>query len=252
MRDNTLIRLSVRLYAALLRLYPEPFRNQYRHEMQVVFRDQCRSAHRRRGKWGVIHLWLRSLPDVIANACGERLTMLRHPKTRNAFLVLALGDLALIGSWILLAWTMLGTVLLLDPWEFNYSTQPAGTLEWSLGYFFNTPVGRYGPAVIVLLLQFRHLFVIGRASGNHGKVVWIFALTNTLCALALIGVIAWGWQFTRMIFPQCFATQSDGSYGWTYGCNVPGILTACLLLLGAFAAQSRLVTSRRVESIPAV
>jgi len=63
----------VRAYAALLRLYPRRFRDEYRREMVVLFAQQLMDARSSDGNVGVVRLWLRSLVDLIATAPGEHL-----------------------------------------------------------------------------------------------------------------------------------------------------------------------------------
>ncbi|HEY8437953.1 MAG TPA: hypothetical protein VIK65_05000 [Candidatus Limnocylindrales bacterium] len=63
----------VRVYGALLRLYPRTFRQGYRHEMTVLFAQQLEDARATDGTVGVLRLWARSLADVVATAPAEHL-----------------------------------------------------------------------------------------------------------------------------------------------------------------------------------
>jgi hypothetical protein len=63
----------VRAYSALLRLYPQRFRAEYRREMTVLFAQQLDDARSIEGTFGVVRLWARSLLDLIATAPTEHL-----------------------------------------------------------------------------------------------------------------------------------------------------------------------------------
>ena len=60
--------MSERLYAALLRLYPSEFRQEYADDMRELFRDHLRAARRRAGWRGVCVLWLRTIPDLLVTS----------------------------------------------------------------------------------------------------------------------------------------------------------------------------------------
>lgn len=64
---------SERLFRALLRLYPSSFREVYGRDATELFRDRLREA-RRAGGISVALLWLRTIPNVVANGLIERMT----------------------------------------------------------------------------------------------------------------------------------------------------------------------------------
>jgi predicted permease len=95
-----------RLYRALLRAYPESFREEYAGEMRAAFRSRWREERQARGLMGVSALWLSVLLDTLTTAVrtqGEILSRdLRYawrsltgrpswPFTAAALLTLALG-----------------------------------------------------------------------------------------------------------------------------------------------------------------
>lgn len=65
--------LSERIYAGLLRLYPAAFRETYGREMLLIFRDQCRDAYRKSGRWGIAQVWLRTLADLARSVPAEHI-----------------------------------------------------------------------------------------------------------------------------------------------------------------------------------
>lgn len=111
-----------RLYAALLRIYPASFREEYAGEMRAAFRSRWREERRERGLLGVARLWIAVLLDTLATAVrsqGEMLardvrygwrSLTGRPSwsfTAAALLTLALG----IGA-VTAIFTIVHTVLL--------------------------------------------------------------------------------------------------------------------------------------------
>ena len=66
---------SLRVYRALLRLYPTKFRREYGTAIMQVFAQECRDAHRAAGAGGVLRVGLRETVDLLAGACAERLAL---------------------------------------------------------------------------------------------------------------------------------------------------------------------------------
>jgi putative ABC transport system permease protein len=73
---------SDRLYASLLRAYPQAFRQEAGLDMAEMFRDLHREALKRHGTLGLGWLWARSFVDVIRNSAAERLAALSTPRMR--------------------------------------------------------------------------------------------------------------------------------------------------------------------------
>ncbi len=74
MNSERWIDLSRRVYARLLKLYPQDHRVEYGPEMLQAFTDQCREAWRVGGGGGLIALWLRSLVDLVISATREQIS----------------------------------------------------------------------------------------------------------------------------------------------------------------------------------
>ena len=68
----------VRLFRALLRLFPSEFRGDFGDDMVEDFRDQHDSASRRGGLAPVVRLWTRTLADHVRRAPREHLDILRR------------------------------------------------------------------------------------------------------------------------------------------------------------------------------
>ncbi len=62
---------SIRLYSALIGLYPKRFREAYEEELLLVFRDCAQDGHRSSGVWGVMRVWLGVLPDLVTSAAEQ-------------------------------------------------------------------------------------------------------------------------------------------------------------------------------------
>lgn len=70
-RMMRLLKLSERVYSALLHLYPSDFYTEYGSHMAQVFRDICRDAYQRRGGWGLITWWWAALYDFLRTVIAE-------------------------------------------------------------------------------------------------------------------------------------------------------------------------------------
>lgn len=73
--------LSCRCYGCLLRLYPRQHRQAYGQQMAQLFRDQCRDAWNKAGAWGLVGVWLRTLPDLALSSIHEHLAELKGKKS---------------------------------------------------------------------------------------------------------------------------------------------------------------------------
>ncbi|PKN92788.1 MAG: hypothetical protein CVU44_12210 [Chloroflexi bacterium HGW-Chloroflexi-6] len=74
MTTNSWVEISRKIYAALLSLYPKEHRDDYATPMQQVFNEQCRNAYEQKGRFGILLLWLRTLPDLGYTALLEHVT----------------------------------------------------------------------------------------------------------------------------------------------------------------------------------
>jgi len=68
------ISISVRVYRALLVVYPKKFREDYEVQMVQVFRDSFRDAYHRNGMPGMVDLWLHTIVDLVFTALIERIS----------------------------------------------------------------------------------------------------------------------------------------------------------------------------------
>jgi putative ABC transport system permease protein len=75
--------ISERIYQWLLWAYPSDFRRAHGAEMARLFRESLREETRRRGRLGLVRLWLLAVPDVIVNAALTRTDSLAKVWTRK-------------------------------------------------------------------------------------------------------------------------------------------------------------------------
>ena len=65
-------RLSRKYYRALLRLYPNAFRDSYSSELEQAFLESLEILHNRNRWVGVPYAWYRVLRDTLAESSAQR------------------------------------------------------------------------------------------------------------------------------------------------------------------------------------
>ncbi|HEY4320224.1 MAG TPA: ABC transporter permease [Gemmatimonadales bacterium] len=78
MTNDRGVRWPERAYAALLWLYPAPFRRRFATDMRELFVDRCRAERLRSGRRGVARLWWRLMADAVTAAGHEHAADLRE------------------------------------------------------------------------------------------------------------------------------------------------------------------------------
>jgi hypothetical protein len=71
MTTELFFNFSRRIYAMLARLYPAEHRARYAASMNQLFTDQCREEVQKHGAWGLLGIWLRTLPDFLLTIIME-------------------------------------------------------------------------------------------------------------------------------------------------------------------------------------
>lgn len=71
-QQSSTIELSVRVYCALLRLYPTKHRQEYGWLMAQAFRDKAYAVYRGEGGAGMVLYWLGCLLDLVVSVIQER------------------------------------------------------------------------------------------------------------------------------------------------------------------------------------
>ena len=120
------LRVSERVYRALLAAYPRRFRDAYGQQMEQTFRDLCREERWRAGLIGLARLWARTIVDLVSSAAVERLDERKLARSHGEAKVqgrrLALAGLALLSAPLFFVVASLlkyglGIGLLFDPLE---------------------------------------------------------------------------------------------------------------------------------------
>jgi hypothetical protein len=95
------VKLSERLYAALLYLYPKTFRAAYGRQMRQTFRDASRVAYGQNGAGGLLALWVPTLLDLFRTALEERARQGELAMSRARLIGVAGPLTILVGSmWV--------------------------------------------------------------------------------------------------------------------------------------------------------
>jgi hypothetical protein len=119
-RSARALRVSERLYKALIVAYPKGFRREYRAQLEQVFRDLCQEELQRDEKCGLWRLWVRTILDLGTTAWVERMSDLSRSNGKEV----SVNDYKLAGAGLIL--------LLLSPLFFV----AASLLKYELGIGF--------------------------------------------------------------------------------------------------------------------
>ena len=123
------MRVSERLYRALLVAYPEEFRREYGPQMEQTFQDLCREEAR---KSGFVWLWLRAILDLGTTAFVERIRALGRSDGRevgvNDYKLAGVGIAFLLAPLLFVAASLLkygfGVGFLFDPLDRAVMSDP--------------------------------------------------------------------------------------------------------------------------------
>ena len=106
----------VRVYRALLRLYPASFRLRFAEEMVLLFDDQLRDAKLDSVAVGTLRTWARIIGDLLVTATAEHLrddrSMAGSLAVRPSHLTRLLGVLGVVGGAVILV-----AFLPFEPWS---------------------------------------------------------------------------------------------------------------------------------------
>jgi hypothetical protein len=136
------LHLPIKIYQALISIYPSEFRRDYGDLMVQVFGDCCRQAFREAGMSGLLLLWWRTLLDTVKTAIEEH-------SQRGVYM--AKQTFIKLSGWLLILGAIAASnVRHSQPGEFAYrSICQCGGCTANCGWFFNVEhrVIRYLPAL---------------------------------------------------------------------------------------------------------
>jgi hypothetical protein len=166
--------LSLRVFALLLRAYPNDFRREYGPHMVQVFRDQYRAQSLKQGPFVWLRLWLDTLRDFFQSVAKE------HFENRgkdNSFMTNLRKDaMAVLGclSIIIIAFFLL-----------DYGRRHEVSSILTIGYVLDALIlaGLVGNFIVFLLVKTTRFNPLRTA-------FWVFLIVNALPAIgaAFIGL----------------------------------------------------------------
>jgi len=95
---KNLLRLSPRVYNALLRVYPEELRREFGSEMALVFAEDLEAARRDEGVRGVLRVWLCALYEFLRFGLPGQI---ENPAVMVPVITFAIGVLTQSGGVLL-------------------------------------------------------------------------------------------------------------------------------------------------------
>lgn len=220
--------LAIRVYAALLRLYPPEFRQHYGADMLQVFRDSCRDAD------GLARLWLAALADLLVNASAERAKqMLTRRWLRHALTNSVAGAAFALSSFMLAIAVMLFTYFLLIPWD--EGRIPEGTLAAAVNCFFESDGILLPSFVVTICLIIAVTRVTRQRSYSAIRIYNHFSLLNI--GVTVIGAVVT--QVSKIVIGRIFPNPPifEQGYGFTVDPAYGTAVVYCgLVVIGAIIA----------------
>jgi hypothetical protein len=209
--ESPIVAFSVKVYQALLVVYPTKFQQEYGLQMAQVFQDCCLRAFRQNGTDGMLKLWAITLLDLIQSVISEHahkeIQMKKEMKPED----IQLAGSALI--WSAVAF-VIGNLLLFVRSSF-----------WGISVILITFLSM--PLLIVGLLAVRNRY--GEKIGKFGNNILLMGiiLGPLMTFIGLFGVGDPGQlQGVRLIVALLFIIG-------------PSVLFACLALFGLVALYKK-------------
>ncbi len=217
---------AVKVYQALLRLYPPAFRQEYGEPMLQVFRDGCREAEKR---GGMVRFWLAALVDLLRNAAAERAKQMLTRRWLIKALYSGGTGAAYLVSWFVLAFTvMLITYFMLIPWD--EGVKPSGTFAAAVNNLVEGSHLVFVPSMIVTVCEVIAMARLTRRHIYSAARIWLhFFLLNTAVFVISAPVAQLSVIVIERIFPQPAPFVINPGFGET-------AVYSGLLILGAIIA----------------
>jgi len=235
--------LSLRVYRALLRLYPADFRRRFGEETVQLFSDQLRDASARGPLGGIAITWLRTLGDLAITAVSEHV---RRDRTVAQSLAVppspwsrALGAAGITGGGLLVAAFIPGLPWTADLFNLRLALLNVGAVAIVAAVYRRQSAVAARTALVaavpVLVANAWHLVLIVRivaqpgepGRGDYGPIYPI-ALGATWLAGAWFGLVSFRIEFVQRWAALALAIGSvlaftpmigmaDGAYGTLFG-----------------------------------
>jgi hypothetical protein len=233
--------LSFRFYKGLLRAYPQPFREEFDDLLCQAFGDLAHRAVRTKGIWGLIVLWLRTVPDLISSALNQRFLPDSDWRFRVRWIIAC-------SSGVLVAVIcIIGLPLLIHLTKMRLGLLPANP------HFLVPIVRRPEPGLWTNLRVLRDAAVLGIILGlfqslalewdRSRRVAWILATTigTTVGAASLLTIPFLANYLTVTIHPWRFIVEQHPAF--YYG----GGALFCVSIVGSL--QVFVLAKRNMRSL---
>jgi len=210
--NNSIITVSVKVYQALLVVYPDKFQQEYGSQMLQVFQDCCLRTIRQSGTNGMLRLWAITLLDLVQSVISEHahkeIQMKREMKPEDI--------------------RMAGWALIWGAGSFVVSL-----LSLSMGEHMGDPTSAIfalsGLLMIFVSLPFLVVGLLGVRKRYGEKVGWFGK--NILLMGAILGPL------TTLI--GLFGLLGKSDLNWILTYVGPAVLLAFLVLFGFVALYKR-------------
>lgn len=227
----------------MLKLYPREFREAYGAAMLQAFRDECRETPEQ--LWAV---WVRSLCDLLVNACAERLTQMRTRAWLLWAANLSASIIAYFASWLTMLITLLViTFVMLVPWD--EGRVPTDTFAGMVNCFFESDFILL-PLFIATGCEIIAISKLTRRRTHRFSIIyWHFTAVNigvTVIGLAAVWVsqAVIGLIFSNPpVFEPGYGFNVDVSYG-------TAMVYTGLIVVGAILAYFVRLARRTKDDLP--
>ncbi len=141
--NKAILRTSERVYAFLLKLYPESYRGEFGAEMEYIFSESFKEAYSEHGDQGIIALWGRTILDT-----GKSL-VIQHIEDQKGSVSMKTKNTDILMQNKVFVWIGVATVLiLLIP---MVAMQFTNEVNWSLLDFTTMGVLLFGTGSIFVM-----------------------------------------------------------------------------------------------------
>jgi hypothetical protein len=200
---DAILRVSERLYRALLVAYPREFRDAYGPQMAQVFRDSCRETVVQADIGGLVLLWARTLWDLLSTAIAER-----SDREAGGTLVIPFVSsprMVWLGgvSFVLAGVLGLASIVLMDL-SLAYPDEPIGNALSD----YDQGASRYSPFIVLLHPVLSEL--LGTLAGLFGAIGLVGLYALVAGRAGRIGL--WGGLLACLWVPLIFVFAGSNAY----------------------------------------
>lgn len=168
--DKVWLRRSEQIYAALLKFYPERYRQEFGEEMSFVFSESLKDAYTENSGQGIVILWTRIVLDTGKSLMIQHLENLKGGdslKTKNTNILIQNKNIFIVA--------LVTAILLLVP---LLAMQFGSQVHWSLFDFLTAGALIFGTGLAFELIIRRrgnlaYRLAVGVALGAAFLLIWI-------------------------------------------------------------------------------